>query len=66
MSWRSLLKIAMEGSRKTYYYKVTKDDKDKKKAYKEAKSLARAWSYAGFPEREFGPVVEIVEARFSR
>ena len=77
----------MEGSRKTYYYKVTKDDKDKKKAYKEAKSLARAWSYAephvirekkgqytvmmkkdtkGFPEKEFGPVIEIVEARFSR
>jgi len=75
----------MEGSRQTYY--EGQEDKDKKKAEKEARRLARSWSFAephvirekngkytvmmkkdtkGFPEKEFGPVIEIVEARFSR
>ena len=74
MSWKSLLKIAMEGSRKTF------DN------YERAKRLARTWSFAephvirekngqytvmmekdtkGFPEREFGPIIEIQQARFS-
>jgi len=75
MSWRSLLKIAMEGSRKTF------DN------YERAKRLARTWSFAephvirekngkftvmmkkdtkGFPEADFGPVVHEQKARFSR
>jgi len=75
VSWKSLLKIAMEGSRKTF------DN------YERARSLARSWSFAephvirekngkftvmmkkdtkGFPEKEFGPVIYEQEARFSR
>ena len=75
MSWRSLLKIAMDSSRGTF------------NDYQKARRVARSWSIAephairekngkftvmmvkdtrGSPEEEFGPIKDIIRPRFSR
>ena len=74
MSWKSLLKIVMDSSRGTFndYQKARRVARSwsivephviREKNGKYTVMMKK--DTKGFPEREFGPIIEIQQARFS-